>query len=115
MQLRLPMLAAAAALPHPNRLHSNADTEDFELAAQAQEDAEWTAAADRSIGAAAASGGGGGAASVIGVGPMGVAEGLAALDAGQDCDGNAEWLGRDFWVGLENAHQRIQAAHAQAE
>ena len=112
MQLRLPILAAAAALPAADRLHSNADAEDFaELAAQAQEDAEWTAAADRSIGGGATAAG----ASTAGVGPMGLAEADAALDSVKDRDGGTEWPGRDFWVGLENAHHRIQAAHAQAE
>lgn len=99
-QLRLPMLAAAAALPPADRLQSNADAEDFaELVAQAQEDAEWTAAADRSLGAAA--------------GPGAGAD--AHADAGQGSADGTEWLGRDFWVGLESAHQRIQAVQAQAE
>lgn len=106
-QLRLPILAAAAALPAPDRLHSNADAEDLaELVAQAQEDAEWTAAADRSLGAAIAPGS-------SAVAPSGSSE--AAADAGQGGGDGTEWLGRDFWVGLESAHQRIQAVRAQAE
>lgn len=110
-QLRLPILAAAAALPTATRLHSNADGDDLaELAAQAQEDAEWTAAADRSLGGTAAA-----AASTAGADSTG----FAAPDVGLDdrlhgADG-AEWLGREFWVGLESAHQRIQVACAQAE
>ena len=96
------MLAAAAALPAVDRLQSNADAEDFaELVAQAQEDAEWTAAADRSLGVAA------GAAAPAGSD--------APADAGQGSADGTEWPGRDFWVGLESAHQRIQAAQAQAE
>ena len=106
-QLRLPILAAAAALPDLDRLHSNADVEDMaELVAQAQEDAEWTAAADRSLGAAAAPSSG----VVV---PCGLVE--TPADAGQGCGDGTEWLGRGFWVGLERAHQRIQALRAQAE
>ena len=107
-QLRLPVLAAAAALPAADRLQSNADAEDFaELVAQAQEDAEWTAAADSSLGAAAVAGPAAGAAAP--------AESNAHADARQESAEGTEWLGRDFWVGLESAHQRIQAAQAQAE
>ena len=105
-QLRLPILAAAAALPAPDRLQSNADAEDFaELVAQAQEDAEWTAAADRSLGGPAAP-----ATGVVA--PAGVE---ASADAGLGHDDGAEWPGKDFWVGLESAHQTIQAVRAQAE
>lgn len=107
-QLRLPILAAAAALPELDRLHSNADADDLaELVAQAQEDAEWTAAADRSLGAAAAPPSG----AVV---PAG-ASCEAPADPGQGRGDSTEWLGRDFWVGLEGAHQRIQAVCAQAE
>lgn len=102
------MLAAAAALPAANRHQSNADAEDFaELVAQAQEDAEWTAAADRSLGAAAVAGPAPGAAAPAGPD--------AHADAGQGSADGTEWLGRDFWVGLESAHQRSQALRAQAE
>ena len=107
-QLRLPMLAAAAALPAADRLQSNVDAEDYaELVAQAQEDAEWTAAADRSLGAAAVAAPATGAAAPAGSD--------APADAGQGSTDGTEWLGRDFWVGLESAHQRIQAARAPAE
>ena len=107
-QLRLPILAAAAALPAASRLQSNADGEDFaELVAQAQEDAEWTAAADRSLGSVAA------------VAPASAAAVPAGSDAPADVGlgggEDTEWLGRDFWLGLESAHQRIQAVRAQAE
>lgn len=108
-QLRLPMLATAAALPSADRLQSNADAEDLaELVAQAQEDAEWTAAADRSLGAAAVAG----PAAAAAAAPAGSD---AHADAGQGSADGLEWLGRDFWVGLESAHQRIQAVRAQAE
>lgn len=103
------MLATAAALPSADRLQSNADAEDLaELVAQAQEDAEWTAAADRSLGAAAVAG----PAAAAAAAPAGSD---AHADAGQGSADGLEWLGRDFWVGLESAHQRIQAVRAQAE
>jgi len=113
-QLRLPILAAAAALPTDPSPHTHTDAEESaELAAQAQEDAEWTAAADRSIGGGPAavtrgnSGGGGclgGGERVVGSGEESHGDGVGA-----------EWLGRDFWVGLESAHKKIQAARVQAE
>ncbi|KAL0052945.1 hypothetical protein WJX82_010178 [Trebouxia sp. C0006] len=113
-QLRLPILAAAAALPTDPSPHTHTDAEESaELAAQAQEDAEWTAAADRSIGGGPAavtrgnSGGGGclgGGERVVGSGEESHGDGVGA-----------EWLGRDFWVGLESAHKKIQAACVQAE
>ena len=110
-QLRLPILAAAAALPADSVQYSNADAEDSaELAAQAQEDAEWTAAADSSLG---------GATAPVAVGPPGSGSGEGVLSSGGwpgDSDGDGgEWLGREFWVGLENAHLKIQTAHAWAE
>lgn len=105
-QLRLPILAVAAALPAASRLQSNADGEDFaELVAQAQEDAEWTAAADRSLGSVAAAAPG----AAVPAGSDAPAD--VGLGSGED----PEWLGRDFWVGLESAHQRIQTARAEAE
>ncbi len=111
-QLRLPIIAAAAALPTDPSPYTHTDAEESaELAAQAQEDAEWTAAADRSIG--------GGPAAVTrgnsaGGGLLGGGEG--AVSSGEESHGvGGEWLGRDFWVGLESAHKRIQAARLQAE
>lgn len=111
-QLRLPILAAAAALPSESTPHPNADAEDFaELAAQAGEDAEWTAAADRSVGSAVAS-----TAAASAVPCQGNAEGVGVSgDWGRGEGTGGKWLGRDFWVGLETAHQKIQAARAQAE
>ena len=113
-QLRLPILAAAAALPTDISPHQHTDAEESaELAAQAQEDAEWTAAADRSIG--------GGPAAVTradrgGGAFLGRAEGVVSSGEESHSDGGgAEWLGRDFWVGLESAHKKIQAAGVQAE
>ena len=114
-QLRLPILAQAAALsstpPAPPL-----DPEDLaELAAQAQEDAEWTAAADRSTGgatasaAATAAAGSAAAASASDVGPV-------SVDTVDDDGEESRWLGQDFWLGLEVAHQKIQAAaRAEAE
>ncbi len=113
-QLRLPILAAAAALPTDTSPHQHTDAEESaELAAQAQEDAEWTAAADRSIG--------GGPAAVtraISGGGAFLGGGEAIVSSGEESHGDGvgvEWLGRDFWVGLESAHKKIQAARAQAE
>ena len=111
-QLRLPILAAAAALPTDTSPHQHTDAEESaELAAQAQEDAEWTAAADRSIGGGPAAvtraDSGGGAFLSRGV--------VSSGDESHSDGGGAEWLGRDFWVGLENAHKKIQAAGVQAE
>lgn len=114
-QLRLPILAAAAALPADDTPHPHlvADTQELsELAAQAQEDADWTAAADRSIGGAVTvtSPEGSGAAS------LGCSDGgVGNSDWGQGAGARVEWLGREFWLGLEGAHRKIQTAHAQAE
>ena len=103
-QLRLPILAAASALPALDRLQSNADADDIaEMVAQAQEDAEWTAAADRSTGSAA------------GTALPAASFSSAAFEAAQASEPSETWPGRDFWVGLESAHQRIQVAQAQAE
>ena len=112
-QLRLPILAAAAALPAEDTPHITADTQELtELAAQAQEDADWTAAADRSIGGGAAvtSPEGSGAA-LLGCSDGGVGN----SDWGQGAGARVEWLGREFWLGLEGAHRKIQTARAQAE
>ena len=87
--------------------------ESAELAAQAQEDAEWTAAADRSIdgGPAAATRGSSSGGAVL-------RGGEGVVSSGEESHGDgvgAEWLGRDFWVGLESAHKKIQAARVSAE
>ena len=98
--------------PLPSHTHTDAE-ESAELAAQAQEDAEWTAAADRSIG--------GGPAAVTrgnsgGGGFLGGGEGVVSSGEESHGDGvGVEWLGRDFWVGLESAHKKIQTARLQAE
>ncbi|KAA6425361.1 MAG: hypothetical protein FRX49_04854, partial [Trebouxia sp. A1-2] len=113
-QLRLPILAAAAALPTDTSSHQHMDAEESaELAAQAQEDAEWTAAADRSIdgGPAAATRGSSSGGAVL-------RGGEGVVSSGEESHGDgvgAEWLGRDFWVGLESAHKKIQAARVSAE
>ena len=84
------MLAEAAALPSLSRAHTRGlDDDAEELLAISQEDAEWTAAADRAAGSSHAT------ASITV---------RAAESEGQT------WLGRDFWHGLEAAHQKIQNA-----
>lgn len=90
-QLRLPLLAEAAALPALTRAATPSPEDAEEMLALAQEDADWTAAADR------AAGGGPPALESFAGSVQGEVEGRV-------------WLGRDFWQGLEAAHQKIQAA-----
>lgn len=95
-QLRLPLLAEAAAVPAPSRADSCALEDTEEQLALAQEDADWTAAADRAAGASQA-------------------VGSATRGAGQSNADGQVWLGRDFWQRLEAAHQKIQTAAAQEQ
>ena len=93
-QLRLPLLAEAAALPAPSRANSCAPEDTEALLTLAQEDADWTAAADRAAGASQA-------------------VGSVTIRAGQSHAEGQVWLGRDFLQGLEAAHHKIQTAAAQ--
>lgn len=93
-QLRLPMLAEAAALPALTRVHTPSPEDADEMLAMAQEDADWTAAADHAAGATQA-----GFDSI-------------AVPASRETE-EQSWLGKEFWQGLEAAHQKIQAAATQ--
>lgn len=96
-QLRLPLLAEAAALPVLTRANTPGPDDAEEQLALAQEDAEWTAAADRAAGSSQAG--------------FSQAAAHSNAGAGQGEEGRV-WLGRGFWQGLEAAHEKIQAAAA---